>query len=594
MKQKDTHGFRPCPFSAQCLRLLDDLDSPTISQQFEKFSLPYDVQDDYVLDQLRLHVPDCPTCSALLTHARRVRSQQRAALYRLLQENESEVPSTIPQIFAALYHEQNGAASNTKRKQYYLAELVVSPGFDTLHDNGNGKRDLVNKSRTTNRSRQILRNAFSLATIAALVFAAVGLFGHMFASSHSTATFAPAAKTDANQSVASLAPPVWESFVVGITVLSASSALGVTSIYNYDAATGNRQQLGQSFAADSVQLDSIPHDGQNLLYQYESGNRVFYQTLQPSAKTSYFYQLDATDWNAGNAVWMDSNHVFVADGEYGVVEVDTRTGEAVYRLPVPRTVRLAFYHTPYLYYISGLPVQQGVWPTLYRVNTALSNDQPHKISLRSPGSTYWFSPDGSKIFYLNKGLDGQRGIYAVNIDGTNSQLLRAGNVTPIGYADNNALMFMQEVNDKFQVVQLSATANQTEKVVMPDAAPGAASLCDSQTSSRSPGICDNNIALAPYGRELVLNAYYPDGKHKVLYDNLATGQSSVLMPNLDSNIRVQLPGWDTMNVSSGGPPPTPVPTRGQSSTIGPKATMEAYSSMPPVPRDRYYTRQYAA
>ena len=594
MKQRDSHGFRPCPFSAQCLRLLDDLDSPTISQQFEKFSFPYDLQDEYLLDQLRLHVPDCPTCSALVTHARRVRSQQRAALYSLLQENESEVPSTTPQIFAELYREQNGAASNTKRMQYYLEELVVSPGFDTLHAHGNAKHDLVSKSPTTGRSRQILRNAFSLATIAALVFAAVGLFGHMFASSHSTATFAPVTKSDSNPPTASLAQPVWGSFVVGLTVLSVSSALGVTSIYNYDAATGKRQQLGQSFAADSVQLDSIPHDGQNLLYHYESGKRVFYQTLQSSAKTSYFYQLDASDWNAGNAVWMDSNHVFVADGEYGVVEVDTRTGEIVYRLPVPRTVQLAFYHTPYLYYISGLPVQQGVWPTLYRVNTALSNDQPHKISLRSPGSTYWFSPDGSKIFYLNKGPDGQKGIYAVNIDGTNSQLLRTGDVTPIGYADNNALMFMQEVNDKFQVVQLGATANQTEKVVMPDAAPGAASLCDSQASPRSPGICDNNIALAPYGHELVLNAYYPDGKHKVLYDNLATGQSSVLMQNLTSNIQVQLPGWDTMNVSTSGPLPKLGPAGGQSSTAGPKSTMKASASVTPALQDRYYTRQYVA
>jgi hypothetical protein len=357
----------------------------------------------------------------------------------------------------------------------------------------------------------------------------------------------------------------------------------LTSIYNYDLATGYSKQLGPSFAADSVQLDGIPHDGQNLLYHYVSGGYVQYRTLRSLSKTGFFYRLNATDWNAGNAVWMDNNSVFVADGENGVVEVDTRTGRTIQRFPNPRTVQLAFYHSHYLYYVSGLPIFQGVWPALYRINTDTPHDQPHRISMRSPGSTFWFSPDGSTIFYLNKGPDGQKGIYAVSNDGTNSRLLRPGDATPIGYAENNAVMFMQEVNDKFQVMQLGATPQQKETVVMPDAAPGATSLCDHQVMAGTPPICDNDIALAPYGHKLILNAYYPGGKHKVLYDDLTTKKSRVLMSNLDSNSQVQLPGWDKMVVPGIGSPPTPVPT----------ATAAAYSPAIPVLQDRYYARQYA-
>ena len=88
MRQKDSRGLPPCPFSAYCLRLIDDLDSPTILQQFEEVSFAYDIQEEQLLDQLRLHVPDCPTCTMLLTYARGVRYRQRAALYRLLLENE--------------------------------------------------------------------------------------------------------------------------------------------------------------------------------------------------------------------------------------------------------------------------------------------------------------------------------------------------------------------------------------------------------------------------------------------------------------------------------------------------------------------------
>jgi len=599
LNQKDWNGFQPCPFSAHCLRLIDDLDSPSIAQQFEKISITQDIQDEYLLAQLRLHVPDCPTCTAVLTHARRVRSRQRAALYSLLQENESKVPSMIPQIFAAIYREQDNGLPNTKRAQYYLEELVVSPGAVTPHHNGNSNHKLVGEHQASVRSRNILRNAFSLATIAALIFAAIGIFSHVFVSSSPAVIFGPHLNTASDQSAAIHPAPLapdrqsFSSFVIGLTVLSASSAIGMTSIYNYDAATSKKQPLGQPFAASSVQLDGITPDGQSLLLHYVSGNRVFYQAMQPGTKTASFYQLNANDRDAGNAIWMDDSHVFVAGGENGVVEVNTRTGSPVRQLPAPRTIHLAFYHTPYLYYVSGLPIQQGTWPALYRIDTTNPYQLPQRISMRSPDSTFWLSPDGGKIIYLNKGPDGKKGIYAVNADGTDSQLLRSGDAIPIGYKDNHTLIFMQEINDRFQVVQLVTAPKQKETIVMNDAAPGATSLCDHQVPSADSPICDNDIALAPLGNDLILNAYYPGGKHRLIFDDLTLNKSNILIPGLDSHTQVQLPGWDAMPVPGTGSSPTTVPANSQSSNTGPEASVSAYSPMIPARQDLCYIKPYA-
>ena len=582
MKQKDSHGFQLCPFSAQCLRLLDDLDPPDLAQQFEEDFFIHTIEDERLLHQLRLHVPDCSTCSAIVRNGRSLRAHQRSMLYHLLLENESKVPSTTAQIFAAIHREQNGTAPNSKRMYYYLEELVVPPAVQ--NHNGDSIHNHAVELPSSERSHRLLRNAFSLATVAALIFAAIGLFGHMFVSNNST-TPVP------ENSAVSTVPVGWNSVVISVTILSASSAVRkVTTVYNYDPVTRSSKQLVPSFTADSVQLDGIPHEGQNLLYHYLSNGHMQYQTLHPMPATGYFYQLNATDLNAGNAIWMDKNHAFIADGGNGVVEVDTETGSAIHHFSIPQTVQLAFYHSPYLYYVSGLPKEQGIWSALYRVNTAMSNDRPHKISLRSPGSTFWFSPGGTTIFYLNKGPDGNKGIYAVNIDGTNSHPLRTGNVTPIGYAQNNAVMFMREVNNKFQVMQLDNTSKHDD-VVMPDAAPGATSLCNPQVSSSTMPICDDNIALAPFGHKLILNAYYPGGKHKIWYDDLTTDQSSTLMPDLDRNTQVQLPGWDQMPVLETGSSRLPLPAISRSSTTTTTVTANLNLPLIPVLHDRHYAKQ---
>ncbi len=126
MWQVDLLSLPPCSLSTDCLRLLDDLDKSGNAQQLEQVSFTEDIQDEQLLDQLLLHLPGCPTCIAVLAHARSVRFQQRAMLWDFLIESESSVSTTISGIFVAIRREQRkGLRSGVpdKRMGYYLPQI---------------------------------------------------------------------------------------------------------------------------------------------------------------------------------------------------------------------------------------------------------------------------------------------------------------------------------------------------------------------------------------------------------------------------------------------------------------------------------------
>lgn len=543
MKHVDVPGLPPCSQSAQCLRFLDELEAQETSKAFEQISFTEDMQDERLLAKLRLHIPDCPTCTAVLAQARRLRSQQRMILHNYLFEAESRVPSTTPQIFAAIQSEQRTASeAEQKRLDYYLPEIVLPPGIQQL----NGKR--ASTTGPLPSKQRLLSNALALATVAAIIIVAAGLFDRMLTRS---TLLHPGQK-------AAVDTHGWNEAVIGLTIFSAASgaARSMTRIYNYNPASERHEQLLPPIYADAIQLDSITRDGQNLLYHYSSGGQTEYATLTPLPGTGFFYQQDKS--NTGNVVWMDSRTVLIATVRSGIEEVDIQTGAHTSILPTLKTIGLAFYRAPYLYFVGAEDRAEGA---LYRVNTSNPAETPLQVTMPSPGSTYWLSPDGTTVFYANKGPAGEQIVYAVENDGTNLRILRRGDVTPIGYASNNALMFMQEVDGKFQVVQLGATPQEKEQVVLADAAPGATSLCDQAIAPGIAPICDTNIALAPYGYGLILHAYYADGTHKVLYDDLATGQRSVLLSFASNDTaQVQLPGWDRIPVPGTQSKPGSTPT----------------------------------
>lgn len=520
MQQVDLHGLPPCSLSIHCLRLLDDLDDPDITQKFRQVSL---TEDEHLLGQLRTHLPDCPTCSAVLAKARRVRAQQRAVLRELLNESEASVASTTAQVLAVIHRGQESGSrpgSLDKRVGYYLQEIAITPGVPELNDNHHELRP---------GSHSWLLSALTLATVAAVVLFAIGILDHYFSRPE------PAGKVvDSNG---------WNSVVVGLT-LAAPGVARLMGIYNYNPASGKRTELVPSSQAPAdVQLDGVSPDGHNLLYQASTNGHTLYSTLVPVNGKGFFYELNDVD--AGNAIWMDSGRVLVATVHSGVELVDIHTGVSKNLFPTLRVDRLVFYHNPYMYFVGA--------SALYRINSVSADSTPQvvTISAAGKGSSFWLSPDGLTIYYADSEDTGGPGIHSVSSDGTRAVEVLSGDVTPagyvepIGFADDNSLEAIRVSSGKFQVIKYAASGEQFQ-IVVDDAAPQAISLCGAEVAAP---MCDGNVVLAPSGHGLVVNAFYPDGYQRVWFDDLATGKKSLLM-KLASDMHVQLPGWDRIPVAA--------------------------------------------
>jgi len=126
MWQVNLHSLPSCSLSTNCLRLLDDLDKLDITRQLEQVSYAEDTQDEQLLEELLLHLPDCPTCTVVLAHARSVRFQQRAMLWNFLIESEASVSTAISEIFVAIRREQKKGLRSVvldKRMGYYLPQI---------------------------------------------------------------------------------------------------------------------------------------------------------------------------------------------------------------------------------------------------------------------------------------------------------------------------------------------------------------------------------------------------------------------------------------------------------------------------------------
>jgi hypothetical protein len=166
-----------------------------------------------------------------------------------------------------------------------------------------------------------------------------------------------------------------------------------------------------------------------------------------------------------------------------------------------------------------------------------------QVAGRAAGGDFWLSPDGMTVYYKNLGPVGREGVSAASSDGTSSEVIRS-NGQPIGYSQDDSLVIMRLVDQKFEVVQLGAAPAQ-DRVLLADAAPGASSLCN-PSFFVTQLICDTtNVALAPYGHALAVIASYPDGSRKVWTDDLTTGKQ-VMMMQPDDDIAMMIPGWDRM------------------------------------------------
>ncbi|HEV7236794.1 MAG TPA: hypothetical protein VGN15_11465, partial [Ktedonobacteraceae bacterium] len=275
---------------------------------------------------------------------------------------------------------------------------------------------------------------------------------------------------------------------------------------------------------------------------------TYYATLTPHSQTGYFYSL--SDANAGEATWMsDSQHVLIATQNEGIIEVDSQSGATRPVALLAHVHHLWFYRNGYLYF----NYTKNYGPSdLWRV--AITTGTPQRVLTSTAGRSYFISPDGTTVFYADTtgvANTAHPAIYTMKVDplGTTPQLLLTISAIPIGFAADNTLELMREEHNTFQVVKLQPTQPAIDRVVMANVAPGALALCDRASTTLAP-ICDENIALAPYGGGLIVTGLNKDGSRQVWADNLATNHNLLLQTLSSSDTtHVQLPGWDRIQIS---------------------------------------------
>jgi hypothetical protein len=528
MKHGEARDLPPCAMSTHCLRLADALDGLVDDED--------DLQDQLLLAQLRTHIPTCSTCKTVLSQARRQRNQQRAALQAILREGEERVPSTVFRIQEALRREpeRGGSAKKAAQQPIPIAALrQPQRGAKTAYD--------LQGPLQQNR-RVVLRNVVAVAVAAALILAAVGLFNHRLflntttGKSHQSGhSLGNTATPHATQGNAETSFDGWNAAMMAVP--DAPGGGRAVTVQNYNFAHNSLSNAGGSLLPPKTQFDGISPDGSDLLYQRsQSGSIFFFRLLHPFGNTGYFFELP--DQDAENAIWMsDSRNILIGSFNSGIIKVDTLTGQASAILPHVDAVQLVFYHNDYVYYMDQNASFSRVNITTGAVTT---------LTAPTANTTFWYSPDATKIYWSNFAVVGQAGIYVMNVDGTGQHLLRSSG-TPVGFAADNSLLIMRYTGGQFQVIKLGETAQQDHIMVM-NAAPGATSLCP--ISMPEPHlICDNYVAMAPYGHALIVQGTDADGTYHVWSDNLITHAQTALHPTPNPQIAVQLLGWDRVFAS---------------------------------------------
>jgi len=541
MKHSDFGSLPPCVLSTQCRRLLNDLDAlgaPDVTNSFEQVfsTTTSDRRDELLLEQIRRHLPGCPTCTSTLAQERQLRSQQRDVLRRYLADSESRVPSTTERIFAALQEQEQLASlrerSERKRLDYILPEVFLPPTPPTTVElNGNSSSDYRHTTDplTLSPSRRWLRNGLALATVAALLFAALGIFGHFI--------LRPSTGGQVK---------VWTSVMLGLTMFSTASgvAKSVTNLSNYNPDTEKSDQvLAPIQAANDVQFDGVSEDGKNLLYQVSDGGYTTYSTLNPAHSPAQLYSV--SDANAGNAVWMDTGHALISTN-FSVEKFDIHTRAYTTLFSGLNVGNLAFYHEPYLYFFDSQ------YLALYRIN--ITTGGPQQVMHTTVGDVktglHFLNclPDGEVVTIYCEGygeaFQQNHSIYAVNSDGTDFHALnRQGTLVGFAPGSEHSLLYLQSVQGQYRLLKLGKTPQQ-DTTILSNIAPGIHS------------ITGNSVALAPDGHALIVSdANVAATSSSIWYVDLTTYTQHPLL-SLQAGTRATFIGWNQIPVTGSSPSPT--------------------------------------
>lgn len=534
MKYSDAEAIPPCEFSAHCLRLLDDLDAPGDESALRRRLVTdaRDIQDEYLIEKLRAHVPGCPVCSAKVAEARLQRSQQRLALRRYLVEAESRIPSTIESILSMAretpLEETEQPSTAQKRRRYMLPELflpLIRPkNNDAAGGNGHFDSAAGQQPPAAHSTNPWLRNGFALATAAALIFAALGVFNH-FASHNGTTPLREEVKS-------------WSSIMIGVSLVSSITTFG--KYYNVDTTSGESEQMTPTgLPAQDMQYEAVSPDGKDILSHFSEQNQITY-AIWPLGKSGSIVTRAASA-EASSGIWMDNEHILVAFAHYGVVEFDISTGMEVRQFASPDNVRLLFYQAPYLYF------QNAQQTAIYRSNLATGGQEQLIATTGGLSFTNCVLHPVEVVIYCEGRSDrfarGGSALYRVNGDGLGVQALSRKGIL-LGFAPDHSLLFLQAMFNNYQVVKLGETLSQ-DRVVMHNAAPASAT------------IGEGDAMLAPDGHGLVVQVNDTrDTSRGIWYDDLTTQKSREVFPYLPGSSGHIL-GWDQLPVSSS---PLPVAT----------------------------------
>jgi hypothetical protein len=528
MKYYDAEALPPCEFSAHCVRLLDDLDAPGDERALRRRLLAdaRDIQDEYLIEKLRVHVPGCPVCSAKVAEARLQRSRQRVALRRYLVDVESRVPSTIEHILSMARQtsseETESPSISQKRQSYMLPELfmpLIQPkGNDTANGNGHLDSATDQLAPTAHSTSRWLRNGFALATAAALIFAALGIFNHFVFHNGTT----PLREEVEN----------WPSVIIGVSFISS-----ISLFYNVDTTSGASEQVtptsmpARDIQYEDMQYETVSPDGKNVLFHFSVQGRTLYAISQLGEGGSIVAHTAYPD--ASNAIWMDNDHILVAYARSGVEEFDIHTGSAVKHFSSLVNAHLLFYHAPYMYF------QDAQQSALYRSNLATDGHAQLIAGRSGLNFTHCVLNPVVVIIYCegrsNRFSRAGNDLYQVSGNGLGVQALSRKGIL-LGFAPDHTLLFLQGMFNNYQVVKLGETLSQ-DRVVMNNAAPASAT------------IGTGDAMLAPNGHGLVVQDSNTTASTRgVWYDDLTTQTSRELFSYLPG-ASGQLIGWDQLRVS---------------------------------------------
>ena len=506
------HQLPACPFSTQCLLYADILDSSGVDNldNWSTIEDDRDAREERFIEQLRAHVPTCPTCRAILADVRRQRETIRATL----RTGERAVPSTAPRIIAAI------------RQETAATPLTPQPPIrDERSQQDISLQPRIVETPLPERRRGRWMEYLSIAVAAALVLATIGVLGRfvLFHGGAGSASSSNGTGTTSNGPVQTQSAS-WSSVIVTYTLN------GTSFITNYNPLSGQHVELA-SFTHGQVAVDGVAHNGHQVLYHVYDGSQTRYY-VYPDTQTPVY----TTPGQGGSGIWSsgDNDHYLFINTQQGIAQIDMVTHSShLLSIPKPATSPMAvFYRDNYLYYVQAPnPLASYSSGILYRLNISDNQSNPTQVTPCSHATNPWLSPGGSTIYY-NCGSQGQNALYAVNVDGTNAHLLRTDAGPLIGYAADNSLIVLRVNEPHLQVIQLGANVQQ-DRVLLSDIAPGAVSL---QAS---------DIAVAPYGYAEVTSATYANNMGKLWYGDLMTqATQEVQLPMGVHNVHAI--GWDKL------------------------------------------------